>query len=60
MWTDGRKYIGEWKDDEKDGEGQYINEEGEEVKQKWMVGKLIKEVEEIVAEEKEEEKKEEE
>ena len=45
VWTDGRKYEGQWKNDEKDGEGHYANEEGEEVKQKWLFGKLIAEEE---------------
>ena len=42
VWPDGRRYQGEWKNDEKDGDGVYMNEEKEEVKQKWVLGKLVK------------------
>lgn len=40
-WADGSKYIGQWKDDQKHGEGTEIDIKGQENSGKWENGKKI-------------------
>ena len=38
-WSDGRKYLGEYKEDKKHGQGQFIWPDGRQYKGGWGNGK---------------------
>ena len=41
-WEDGRKYIGEWKNNKKHGQGKIISNDGKQMEGIWQDDKRIK------------------